>query len=418
MSLWIDRREELKANPAPGRTHALIIGTSKYRWLPKQGQPPVDAARETLGLHEVDICATSALKLAIWLRDNFQNKNAPLATIRLCVNPSDEELEKVAGMKDLEPKVPKVIGTTRKTILDDLREWKKDCENNPAGIAILYASGHGISRGKEESLILLEDFADDEQIFTYSIDVGSNRKAMVGDQMPQTQLYFADACRLPDDTKLDGLGSGATLKYPQNPPPDKRSAPIYYSALPGMAALGVKQKGTFFTQALIECLDGVALAGPNKKSNNPLEQQHWHVSVSALLAPLDQRVRELADAKSEELKVELPDQGVTMGGEARAAVFHVLESPPKVEITVEVLPDTMAQLAKAALFLPTRKGQIGDWQKCWPRPCLFEKVDAGIYSMDVHSDAHKVTGVVVIADPPKSQAPTVELPPASVAGAP
>lgn len=414
MSLWINRKDELKDSPAKGRTHALIIGTSKYRWLPKQGQPKTPG-RETLDLHEVDICATSALNFATWLRDKFQNKNAPLATIRLCVNPSDEEYQKVPGMKELKPEC---IGTTRKAILENLVEWQKDCENNPGGIAILYASGHGISRAKEQSLILLEDFADDVQVFTYSIDIGRNRTAMVGGHMPKTQLYFADACRLPEDTKFDGLGEGASLPQPKNPPPDERSAPIFYSALPGMAALGVKQKGTFFMQALVECLDGLALSGPKKKSSEPLEQNYWHVSVSGLLAPLDQRVRELADAKAEELDADLPNQGVTMGGEARAAVFHALESPPKVEITVEVHPDTMAQIAKAALFLPTRKGQVGNWQNCWPKPCLFTQVDAGIYSLDVHSDKEKVQGVVVVADPPKSQAPLVELGTPPVAGTP
>jgi hypothetical protein len=305
-------------------------------------------------------------------------------------------------MKDLDPKF---IGTTRKTILKELEEWQQDCHNNPAGISILYASGHGLSRGKEQSLILLEDFADDSQIFNYSIDVGGNRQAMVGDQMPQTQLYFADACRLPEATNLNGLGFGVTLPSPSGVVEDKRSAPIYYSAFSGMAALGVKQKGTFFMQALLECLDTLALTGPNKKSSDPLEQQYWHVSVGGLLSPLDQRVRALADAKAIEARHELPDQGVTMGGEARAAVFHVLPSPPKVRITLDLEPEAVATKAEAALFLPTRASQIGNKQPCRPKPCSFGLVEAGLYSLDVYSTEKNVQGIVVQVEPPETNFP-------------
>jgi hypothetical protein len=218
--------------------------------------------------------------------------------------------------------------------------------------------------------------------------------------LPQTQLYFADACRLPEGTRLEGLGSGVTLPWNENQSEDKRSAPIYYSALPGMAALGVKQKGTFFTQALVECLDNLALCGPNRKSSNPLEQQFWHVSVPGLLSPLNQRVRALAEAKAIEIGVDLPEQGVTMGGEARPAVFHVLPSPPKVQVLFDLRDDTLAKVSQAALFLPTRQAQVSGWTNCWPKPCRFELVDAGLYSLDV---LNRVTGIVVVAEPPETK---------------
>ena len=83
MKFRVDRRDKLKDSKAPGRTHALVIGTSSYRWLPKGNAAPPDPERQTLGLSQVDISATSALLLATWLRDQFQNPDAPLATILL-----------------------------------------------------------------------------------------------------------------------------------------------------------------------------------------------------------------------------------------------------------------------------------------------------------------------------------------------
>ncbi|HWF08087.1 MAG TPA: caspase family protein [Bryobacteraceae bacterium] len=406
MKFWVDRREELKDSKAPGRTHALVIGTSLYRWLPKGDAAPPDPERKTLGLSQVDISATSALLFANWLRDHFQNPDAPLATIMLFITPSDNEIANVAGMKDV---AADFIGTTRGKIMGALTEWSKLCRGNPAGVAVLYASGHGIQipGSKEDAFILLEDFADDPMIFNYSIDVGSNRRAMVGPDMPQNQLYFADACRLPPNTPLLGLGTGAALPYDPSVP-DKRSAPIYYSALSNTKALGVIRKGTFFMQALIECLNSLALSGPNKKSAIPLERDKWHVSVPELLSPLDQRVKELAIAKSQELaargiNVDFPDQGVTMGGEARAAVFHALSDAPKVKLTLEVDPDSMAANAKAALW--AGKQQIGENRDCRPKPCEFGEVDAGLYSLDIIVDGKKVAGAVVQADPPQTVFP-------------
>lgn len=403
MGLWLDRREALKNDPAAGRTHALIVGTSRYKWLPKRGQTAPDPNRNTLGLTEVDISATSALLFATWLRDSFQNPEAPLATIHLCVNPSDEEKQQIPGMKDLGSHC---IGTKRATIMEHLQAWQTACRANPKGIAILYASGHGIQMpgSKEEALILLEDFAEDPQIFTYSIDIGANRRAMNGETMPQTQLYFADACRLPANTKLQGLGNGACLPWDSSIP-DERSAPIYYSALSGLEALGVKQKGTFFIQALIDCLNGLALAGPDKKSSLTLEREKWHVSVQGLASRLDQRVKELAGAKAKELQdkgitqglEELEKQGVMVGGESRQSVFHALPLPPKVRVILEIDPEDQAAETQAELHLPTRERQIGT-RNCRPKPCQFD-VDAGLYSLDLLAKQKEVRGIVLNAEP-------------------
>jgi hypothetical protein len=100
--------------------------------------------------------------------------------------------------------------------------------------------------------------------------------------------------------------------------------------------------------------------------------------------------------------VNFPDQGVTMGGEARAAVFQVLLSPPKVRLTVEVDPDPIPANAKVALWLANGKPQMGD---CRPKPCDFGEVDAGLYSLNIIVDGNNVAGTVVQADPPETVFP-------------
>src|SRR5258708_29056370 len=129
MSLWVDRNDAVGSDS--GRTHALIIGVSHYKWLPKPGNP-APLGRETLNLTQIDVAATSAFLFAKWLDDHFHNPTAELATIRLCLSPSDEELEAIPGLNDVKNTVS---GATREEVWKDLQAWQADCKNNPEGIA-------------------------------------------------------------------------------------------------------------------------------------------------------------------------------------------------------------------------------------------------------------------------------------------
>src|SRR6478736_2689552 len=70
--------------------HALIIGVSRYTHLvggtgPRTEEPLANQ------LDQLSAAATSAVRVAMWIRDHFQHPDAGRGSIRLLVSPSDPE---------------------------------------------------------------------------------------------------------------------------------------------------------------------------------------------------------------------------------------------------------------------------------------------------------------------------------------
>jgi hypothetical protein len=63
MTPWVDR-----AVAAGASTHALVIGTSYYRFLPQTDEEASPTDRETFGLRQTKTPATSAWRFANWLK--------------------------------------------------------------------------------------------------------------------------------------------------------------------------------------------------------------------------------------------------------------------------------------------------------------------------------------------------------------
>jgi len=225
---------------------------------------------------------------------------------------------------------------------------------------------------------------------------------MSGDQMPQAQFYFVDACRIqPDEhSKFEDAGTPLRLRSQFNGE-DLRSAPIYYAACPQTAAKGHRGRGTYFAEALIDCLDLYARQGPNKNSGLPITRNYWHVSVNSLLATLQDRISEVA--RPDGVK-----QDVMIGGLVRPSVFCASESPPDVTVVVHVDPESAAQVAFAELWSSNRSSQIKQRSPCWSRPLKLEKVPVGIYLLELSaSPPYKGRTIAVDAQPPQWNQPII-----------
>ena len=200
---------------------------------------------------------------------------------------------------------------TRENVEEALFAWRRDCSVRPEDVAILYAAGHGVMLAKDEGgFVLLEDFADpDRPMLANSLDVPSVRRGLAGPTVAQRQFFFIDACAVrPEAVRtMQTLRGGVGLDEPAEAPPSV--APIYSSAAPGTLALGAPGKGTLFSQALIECLDGLA-SGPDRTGQ-------WVVTDTSLVGPLRDRVMELAGQHDEE-------QVSTAGGTFGHVVLHQL----------------------------------------------------------------------------------------------
>jgi len=310
MSLWVDRRGEVKGSGL----HALIIGVSDYEFLPAPDQFP-QPGRITLGLTKVNIPATGAFRVAQWFKEKYSHPTTQIKTIRVLLSASPDEL-KQPDLPELATASAKQPRANSDEVWQALQDWQKDCEGSPDDIAVLYVSGHGIQWGsKDDAIVLLEDFSKDQLFLNQTLDVGRTLKGMSGDNMPQTQFYFVDACRIQPDEykKYEDAGSPLRLRS-QFTGEDLRAAPIYYAACPQTAAKGHRGKGTYFAEALIDCLDIYARQGPIKNSTLPIVRDYWHVNVSSLLMTLQDRITEVA-------RPDKKKQDVMLGGMVRNAVF-------------------------------------------------------------------------------------------------
>ena len=313
------------ANDTEPGTHALVIGVSRYRYLPDSldDDPPAGAG-ETFGLGNVTTPAISAWRFAQWLTaaDGFNQPEAPLASVRLLLSPSSAEIAETPALGGLD--AAGVAIPTRDSVLDALFDWQQACNRHRDNIAILYVAGHGIQLTKDDSLVLLHDFARARRpILDAAMDIGSIWRGMATADAASRQYYFVDACRTRPGLFDDYLTTPAGVALDISKEGTVDSAPIFYSASPRTLALGLPARGTLFCQALLDCLNGNAAeldaAG------------RWVVGTSALLRHLPATVERLAERYQ-------ATQTAVVGGQLRDAVFHRLREAPEVSLDIRVSP--------------------------------------------------------------------------------
>lgn len=320
MVLVFDKRNELQGQPG---LHALIAGVSAYRYLPKENEP---LAPENFGLRQLSSTALTAYKVYRWLLDHQQNFPVPLATCRLLLSPSPDE---VAAEPNLNGKGEPCILENFLVAADD---WRNDAGSHQGNMTFFYFAGHGVQRTKDDAVLLLEDFAErGGGPLRNAVDINNIFKGMAKSNthpnIAQTQLYFVDACR-------DFLSAFKNFE-PEDTTPvfrvqlsgeDKRTAPIFYAAAPGTKAIGIRREQTLFSKALFDCLNGDA--GELKDVDG---QERWHVSVHSLNRALKTKI----DEWNNTLRAE---QDFILSGQVADMPIHFLDRPPLVEVVLEVVP--------------------------------------------------------------------------------
>jgi hypothetical protein len=356
MSIWYENAAV--TGPA---THALIVGVSHYRHLPG-GVEPAQDDRETFGLGQLDCAATGALRFASWLAGEHFNPEAPCASIRLLLSPSEIERERTA--------VPEVPAATRENVEMALNEWESACDERPENMAVLYAAGHGIMVSKDDGLIvLLEDFARlRKNVLGHALDVPSIRRGMAGQTMARRQFYFVDACqvrpRYVSDNKPKG---GVGFDEPAEPAPEV--SVMFASAAPGSSALGIEGEGTLFSEALVDCL--------RKHAVHADDHGRYCVSATTLGAALETHVKTLAREHGQR-------QDTTAGGVIKPVAFHMPRQHPTASLTIEVVPGKASELAYASATRPDADDAFPRTQ-LHPSPFTCE-LPAGLYSLTVNVD--------------------------------
>jgi hypothetical protein len=261
----------------PG-VHALIVGVSNYSNLPDEGDLPHPEWK----LNKLTCAASSAHAIFEWVKTN--PLRLPIKSIRLLLSPSPVEIAKIAGLDALSPRA------NRQNFKDAARAWRTDASKNPADMTIFYFAGHGMQRGPEEGILLLDDFlAGDDTVLAKAAELGNIRNGLApSDDCPQiglTQFYFIDAC-------LDRPKAQNKFVNPQVPPifdvllnvVDRREAPVLFSTFDGALSIGRRGKTTsYFAEALMLAFE----RGAEDPEDVPAGGTRWPVTSVTIKNSLD-----------------------------------------------------------------------------------------------------------------------------------
>lgn len=341
----------------------FVVGVSHYDSLPQRAQDPV--SDETFGLRQLESAATSAVEFARWMRDEYRQPEAPLKEIWMLLSPSARERRKLA---DDEKEAPPA---TRDEVRAALDHWRAACEADRDGIAVFYASGHGIVLGPHEGgIVLLEDFAaDPNRRMERTLSMVDARAGLSGPEAAKRQYWFLDACQpLPEQRGGIDLQSAGVPGWDRYLHEQTDVSAVYMSATTGTNAYGDPGHGTIFSKALAECLSlrAVGLGDPDG----------WVVTDTALGRRLRERVAELARERQ-------GDQTAAFGGRPGEIPFHVLDEPPQLDVTFAVAPPNAGDFAFGTLT-PGAGSAVFERQPL--RAPLTRKVAAGQYIVKVAID--------------------------------
>ncbi|HEV7409517.1 MAG TPA: caspase family protein [Bradyrhizobium sp.] len=361
MALVIDNRATVKNEPG---VHLLIVGVSQYVNLPDHD----DIAREeTWFLNKLTSPALSAFKIYQFLTAN--NALAlPLKTARLLLSPSQLEVNNAPALATAG------AGRANRAAFEaDALDWREDAKTNPKDMTIFYFSGHGMQRGPDDGVLMLEDFLAPGGKLNKCFEVSDIKAGMAPSEtfpdIALTQFYFVDACMAREavQTKFVSLTVPEVFSAELNVV-DKRWAPIIFSAVDGAVSLGLNGKPSHFSEALTLALERGAEEAVELDGNTV-----WPITPLTIKTAVDlyYRKHQLGDVK--------------LGGIVGEPVIRYLPGPPDVDISVIVTPDALGTPPPCSVSLFDDNGVAVP--ACSPTlKTQFETtVKAGIYRISVDS---------------------------------
>jgi hypothetical protein len=366
----IDQRASLQGLPG---LHALIVGISAYPYLPKENE----TSTRGLGMRQLSSAALTAYKMYRWLIDSQKRFPVELASCRLLLLPSSDEIVAEPNLNDL------VRSCALNDFLNEVYEWRDDASSHPGNMTFFYFAGHGIQRTKDDAVLLLEDFADGKgSVLKNAVEMSNLFNGMASSttkpKMARTQLYFVDSCRnLPSKFKSFEWMSTTPIFDIELGGTDNRLAPIFYASVPGGKAVGLKGKQTLFSKALLDCLNGAAGVPIDEDSYGKVE---WGISIYSLSKALNVLIEDLNTLLGTQ-------QECILSGLLADTKILSLNDPPLVDVVLEV--DPLEALGFTKISVLDSHGRL-KWElqkPLNPHPYL-DKWPAGTYIVkaDIVSD--------------------------------
>lgn len=309
--------------------HALIIGISRYAYLPAPGQEPTGMQqRFGLGLQQLTCAATSGFRVYKWLLDHQADLALPLLTCRLLLVPTTEELASVDGLNDV------ASDARRESVLRAAKAWRADAAVQATDQTLFYFAGHGFERKRGDQVLILEDCGNAlGGRLSNAIEASNLVNGMAPhdeyERIAMQQLFIFDACRLPltegyrwEEDVCSEVWSVPVVAS------DRRAAAEFYTTAPGNAAFAIRNEQTIFSRALLACLEG---AGAEELYGQ------WYVTVESLNRGLWYQIKRIAEKEN----IELPRFQVRRAGEN--TVLINLYEPPEVPVEVCIDPEDAAE---------------------------------------------------------------------------
>lgn len=366
MTLLFDNRDKLKGEPG---MHALIVGISEYPYLTQTGVPIFNIYSNTSG-------AITGYRIYQWLIEHQNQLARPLATCRLLVAPSAEEIK-------VEPELQKLaVPCNVDNFLRSTNEWRNDAQGSRDNVTFFYFVGNGFELSKSNPILMLQDFGNGIGPALRGSVTANNLFYGMGPTSRQTniartQLYFIDTDRVKPPRDFQAFEELNTTAVFDAVPLgiDDRDAVIFYSTSSGSPAYAYTADVTLFSIALLRCLGGKA-AVPGE----PDDEGHfrWRVSVTSLMNGLDPVLTGLNQETGLEQKFEV-------GGQARDAVICYFDDPPQVDLSIEIDPPEALPVSHIAIR--DAEGEVVRIQQAPLTPHPYQiKLPAGYYTLTVSID--------------------------------
>jgi hypothetical protein len=281
------------------RLHALVIGVARYPHL-LGGTGPL--ARDPLGLSQVTTPEPTARAITRWLTGSYSNDACPLGSVELL-------LSSAAG--GTEP-------ATMDRIERAVTGWVQRASSHPQNTAFFYFCGHGLA--KDDLFLLPEDFGDPAWLSPWRncINFDSLRLGLWSSCRADTHILFVDACRETPFGMLTHVNvEGRAIVGGQGFGSSVRTQAVYYAATEGKQAYGPAGDVSYFGQAVLQCLDGLATSNTGGT---------WVVDTYALSSALGRVMEHLAETHNQPLQSEQVVKG-------RNAVLH---RPPRPKVIARI----------------------------------------------------------------------------------